>query len=87
MRTALRLVSLDSALVSIGTPDPVPTPLTTPNPAGGVHFALVGNTWNTNYPFWYPFAKEDSNSQFRFLLEFSPHLPAHDTSANDKHQH
>eukprot|EP01047_Picozoa_sp_COSAG01_P050265 COSAG01_NODE_5063_length_4518_cov_2.220923_5_plen_298_part_01 len=49
---AVRLVSLDSALVSIGSPEPVPTPLVAPDVSGGVHFALVGNVWNTNYPFW-----------------------------------
>ena len=38
---------VDSALVSIGSATPVPTPLTQPDPRGGVHFALVGNIWNT----------------------------------------
>jgi hypothetical protein len=67
---AVRLVSLDSALVSIGSPEPVPTPLVAPDVSGGVHFALVGNVWNTNYPFWYPFVPEDRNAQFRFKIEF-----------------
>ena len=44
----LGLQSLDSMLVSIGDPLPAPTPLTVPNPLGGVHFSLVDNTWNTN---------------------------------------
>ena len=43
--TAVRLASEDSALVSIGVAEPVPTPLVAPNVAGGVHFALVGNIW------------------------------------------
>jgi hypothetical protein len=66
---AISLRSLDSALVSIGSAIPVPTPLLVPDPkAGGVHFALVGNIWNTNYPFWYPFVKEDTGSKFRFNI-------------------
>ncbi len=54
----------------------MPTPLRAPNVAEGVHFALVGNLWNTNYPFWYPFEEEDSSSQFRFeiCIEEAPGL-------------
>ena len=40
--------SLDSMLVSVGEPLPAPTPLTVPDPLGGIHFSLVDNTWNTN---------------------------------------
>ena len=50
---SLRMVPLDSALTSVGTASPLPTPLVKPDTSGGVHFALVGNMWNTNYPFWY----------------------------------
>lgn len=42
--------SIDSALLSFGSATPVPTPLSVPDPTGGVHWALVGNIWNTNYP-------------------------------------
>ena len=42
------LESVDSALVSVGMASPLPTPLTTPAPRGGIHFALYGNIWNTN---------------------------------------
>jgi len=66
----INMVSLDSALVSIGPASPVPTPMVVPDVRGGVHFALVGNIWNTNYPFWYPFVEEDGSSQFRFLWRF-----------------
>ena len=47
----LALKPLDSGLTSIGLALAVPTPLTAPDPALGVHFALVENvnTWNTNY--------------------------------------
>lgn len=44
----LALKSLDSMLISVGDPLPAPTPLTAPDPLGGVHFSLVDNTWNTN---------------------------------------
>ena len=67
----LSAVSLDSSLVSIGKADPVPTPLKRPEVDGGFHFALVGNIWNTNYPFWYPFNKRDHATQFRFRFTFA----------------
>ena len=41
--STLRFTSTDSALVSVGIANPLPTPLTKPDVAGGVHFALVGN--------------------------------------------
>ena len=48
---ALTLRSLDSALVSIGAPGlAAPAPLVAPDPSLGVHFSLVNNIWNTNYP-------------------------------------
>jgi hypothetical protein len=42
-----------------------------PDPLGGVHFALVGNIWNTNYPFWFPWLQGDEDSRFRFIATFS----------------
>eukprot|EP00038_Savillea_parva_P009725 m.185439 g.185439 ORF g.185439 m.185439 type:complete len:909 (-) comp16452_c0_seq1:57-2783(-) len=66
----LTMTSVDSALVSVGSATPVPTPLTVPDPLGGIHFALVGNIWNTNYPFWYPWTEEDAASRFRFTFTF-----------------
>ena len=71
------LISLDSALVSVGSANPLPTPLVVPDPSGGVHFALVGNIWNTNYPFWYPFRDADASSQFRFRVTFRDDSPVH----------
>ena len=35
---------------------------------GGLHSNLQNNIWNTNYPQWYPFVKEDADSRFRFEL-------------------
>ena len=57
--TALQLISTDVALVSVGVRNPAPTPRidgdthyaggsVAPDPAGGVHFSLVNNIWNTN---------------------------------------
>ena len=43
----MALKSLDSMLISVGDPLPAPTPLTVPDPLGGVHFSLVDNTWNS----------------------------------------
>ena len=65
----LTITPTDSALVSIGPASPLPTPLIAPNVSEGVHFALVGNIWNTNYPFWYPFEERDASSQFRFAYD------------------
>jgi hypothetical protein len=65
---ALRLQSRDSMLLSVGEPLPAPTPLTAPDPLGGVHFSMVNNLWNTNYPEFYPFHQGDENSRFRFVL-------------------
>ena len=67
----LRLRSRDSMLLSVGEPLPAPTPLATPDPLGGVHFSLVNNLWNTNYPEFYPFREGDENSRFRFSLTVS----------------
>lgn len=64
----LTLRSLDSALVSIGAPLAAPAPLVAPDPTLGVHFSLVNNVWNTNYPLWYPFAEGDQSSRFRFTI-------------------
>ena len=64
----LRLQSRDSMLLSVGEPLPAPTPLATPDPLGGIHFDLLNNLWNTNYPEFYPFLQGDENSRFRFVL-------------------
>jgi hypothetical protein len=63
---------LDTALVSVGDPIATPTPLIAPDTAGGMHFSLYNNLWNTNYPTWYPFLPSDKlYSQFRFKFVFS----------------
>jgi hypothetical protein len=63
--------SPDAPLVAVGTPFAIPTPLNKPaNQKGGVHFCLHNNIWGTNYPMWYPFAKEDT-STLRWRFSFS----------------
>ncbi len=46
----LRIASLDSALLSVGPVQGLPTPLVVPDIQGGLHWSLVNNLWNTNYP-------------------------------------
>jgi hypothetical protein len=63
------VLASDSALVSVGEdPGPVPVPMAPPNASAGVHFSLVGNAWNTNYPFFYPFESADATAKFRFAF-------------------
>jgi len=73
----LVLRSLDTMLVSVGEPIAVPTPLKPPDVLGGVHFSLVDNIWNTNYPMWYPFKDGDEASQFRFELSIKAPTSSH----------
>ena len=67
---SINFASLDVALVSMGLPSPFPTPLAPPDMSngGGVHFSMVSNTWNTNYPLWFPFSEGDENQHFRFSI-------------------
>lgn len=67
---SINFASLDVALVSMGLPSPFPTPLAPPDMSngGGVHFSMVSNTWNTNYPLWFPFSEGDENQRFRFSI-------------------
>ena len=54
----------------MGLPSPFPKPLAPPDMrnGGGVHFSMVSNTWNTNYPLWFPFSEGDENQHFRFSI-------------------
>ena len=73
----ITIASVDTALLSVGSATAVPTPLATPDPRGGMHYALYGNIWNTNYPFWYgkkgrntcPFWKRERRPSL-FLIRF-----------------
>jgi hypothetical protein len=48
---SINIASPDVALVSLGMASQFPTPLAPPDMAGGVHFSMVSNTWNTNCEF------------------------------------
>ena len=72
---ALMIYPLDVPLYSAGLLSPFPTPSVNTSAAswlaaGGVHFNLHNNIWNTNFPQWYPFVEEDESALFRFELEF-----------------
>jgi len=68
----LAISSIDAPVVSIGTLNMFPTPVTAdPNINGGAHFNLYNNLWGTNYIMWYPYLAEDASQRFRFLLSSS----------------
>eukprot|EP01084_Bolivina_argentea_P029224 54231_1 len=49
-----------------------PIPMTeTSDLKKGVAFILFDNTWNTNFPFWYPFSSKDNNAMYRFNVLLS----------------
>ena len=49
------------------TPFPTPTKRQ-PALGNGTAYLLHDNIWNTNYPFWYPWATGDENLRFRFAV-------------------
>ena len=61
--------TLDAPIVRWDAPLPFPTP-TKRQPAlgNGTAYLLHDNIWNTNYPFWYPWAAGDANLRFRFAV-------------------
>ena len=79
-KTALKIVSLDVPIVSAGLLSPFPTALdnaTKDNTtsliegwieAGGWHYNVQNQIWNTNYPQWYPFDADDTEILSRFVL-------------------
>ena len=62
--------TLDAAVARWDAPLPFPSPLDRqPDLAEGLSYLLHDNVWNTNFPFWYPFAPGDpGNLVFRFTL-------------------
>ena len=63
----------DAAIAAFGEPSIFPYPVDAPaDPREGASFFLIGNLWNTNYPFWYPFLKADANLRLRFSLTSAP---------------
>lgn len=71
----LEIVSPDSAVVNVLTPDnyvsAIPLPLSAIKSVTGVAFNLYNNVWETNFIFWYPYRKIDDGQKYRFRLNFS----------------
>ena len=69
---SLAVAPLDAPIVSMGLLSPFPTPgdnTSLPSlMAGGVHVNVQNNIWNTNYPQWYPFVRDDADARYRFEL-------------------
>lgn len=70
----LEIASPDAALVNILTADDfvteIPLPSLPISDVDGVAFNMYNNVWETNYIFWYPYRKEDTDQKFRFRLNF-----------------
>lgn len=69
---SLRVTSFDAGICDIGrsSPSAIPTPFTNPDLRFGASVNLFNNIWGTNFPEWYPYLEEDSNSKFRFQITF-----------------
>lgn len=65
---SLRVDSLDAPLVAPGAPVLLRFADNLPQLAGGMHFNLHNNIWNTNYPLWFA-----EDARFRFTLQFDEH--------------
>ena len=71
----LEIVSPDSAVVNVLTPDQyvtaIPLPRKQLKSVTGMAFNLYNNVWETNYIFWYPFRKIDNGQKYRFRMNFT----------------
>jgi hypothetical protein len=65
----LRLWSPDCALITLGPPNPFPTPLVPTDPDDGAAFNLVNNIWGTNTAMYYPYRPEDAAATFHFAFQ------------------
>ena len=63
--------TLDTALVSPGSPNPFPNVKHAPDMTQGMTFCLGNNIWGTNYVMWQPYLPEAANQRFRFELQMS----------------
>jgi hypothetical protein len=65
----MQFETYDCGLLRWDTPLPFPTPLHADvDFSYGASFCLFNNIWNTNYPLWYPFVREDKDLKFRFQI-------------------
>eukprot|EP01114_Cavostelium_apophysatum_P014791 TRINITY_DN3921_c0_g1_i1.p1 TRINITY_DN3921_c0_g1~~TRINITY_DN3921_c0_g1_i1.p1 ORF type:complete len:770 (+),score=169.72 TRINITY_DN3921_c0_g1_i1:47-2311(+) len=65
------IYNVDSPIVSVGTVNPFPTPMTPPLVTEGVNFNLFNNVWGTNFIMWYPYLDGDDASKFRFRVKIN----------------
>ncbi|XP_065831599.1 uncharacterized protein [Oscarella lobularis] len=65
---SLEFVSLDTAIVSIGKPNPFPTPSSKPDEKDGFAFIITDNIWGTNYIMWFPFLPEEASTKYRLSV-------------------
>ena len=61
---ALRIRTLDAALVAPGRPNLLDADPPVPDLAGGFHVLLQNNCWGTNFPMW-----SEGPARFRFTIE------------------
>jgi len=58
--------TLDTALVTVGTPALLTFPTDAPSVDDGVSFNLLNNLFGTNFVMWY-----DENARFRFTVRLA----------------
>lgn len=70
----LELLSPDAPIANILTETYFVSALTVPakpiHDVNGVAFNMFNNVWETNYIFWYPYHKEETNQKYRFTINF-----------------
>lgn len=72
--SGMEILSRDVGLVNVLTSDDyvstLPLPLSPITDVTGMAFNLYNNIWDVNYIFWYPYQMSDTDSKFRFTLNF-----------------
>ncbi|XP_060073816.1 uncharacterized protein LOC132553577 [Ylistrum balloti] len=70
----MEILSRDVGLVNVLTSEDyvstLPLPLSPITDVTGMAFNLYNNIWDVNYIFWYPYQMSDTDSKFRFTLNF-----------------
>lgn len=65
----LKIVSLDTPILSIGGTNYFPVPMETPDVSEGFTFNIFNNLWGTNYIMWYPYMERGEDSgKYRFVM-------------------
>ena len=63
--------SADAPLITLGPPNPFPTPLVPTDPNAGFAFNLLNNIWGTNTVMYYPYRPEDAAATYRFSFQLN----------------